>query len=240
MTYGLGLLCRVGLVMASDSRSSAGVDQVARVRKMTLFEQRGRRVMVLLSAGNLATTQAVAESLREELGTGSARDLYAARTLFDAAQVVGDQLRAIMERDAKYVAPHGDASATFLFGGQISGMLPRLFLIYAAGNFVEASDRCPYLQIGENKYGKPILDRAFMSAQTLEEACKLALLSFDAAMRSNLSVGPPIDLILYEKDSLALSHIYEFDRGHPYFDNLTHSYSQGLVSLVDSLPKLTF
>jgi len=222
--------------MAADSRSNAGVDQVASVRKMTTFERTGDRVMVLLSAGNLATTQSVSELLCQSLGTGAPGDLYAATTLFDATQIVGDTLRRVMDRNANYVAGHGDASATFLLGGQIAGAAPRLFLVYSAGNFIEASDRCPYLQIGENKYGKPILDRAFTPEVPLEEACKLALLSFDATMRSNLSVGPPIDLVSYAADSLTLSQIYQFDARNPYFKELTRAYSDGLSELVSGLP----
>jgi len=222
--------------MASDSRSNAGVDQVASVRKMTTFERAGDRVLVLLAAGNLATTQSVSELLSQSLGTGAAGDLYAANTLFDATQIVGDTLRRVMDRDANYVAAHGDAGATFLFGGQIVGHAPRLFLIYSAGNFIEASDRCPYLQIGENKYGKPILDRAFAPEVGLDEACKLALLSFDATMRSNLSVGPPIDLARYDTDSLTLTQIYQFDARNPYFKELTRAYSDGLSELVSRLP----
>ena len=239
MTYGLGLLCRSGLVMASDSRSNAGVDQIARVRKMATFEQPGTRAMILLSAGNLATTQSVTESLRQQLGGGSSADLFAAHTLFDGARMIGDTLRQVIDRDAHHVSPHGDAGASFLFGGQIQGMPPRLFLIYPAGNFIEASDRCPYLQIGENKYGKPILDRAFAYDKDLAEGCKLALLSFDATMRSNLSVAPPIDLVRYRADSLAVPPIFEFDRSDAYFQNLTQRYAEGLTELVGSLPKLT-
>ena len=238
MTYGLGMLCRSGLVMASDSRSNAGIDQIAVVKKMTTFEQPGNRVMVLLAAGNLATTQSVAELLCQDLGTGSHRDLYAARTLFDATQIVGDTLRQVHDRDAKYVSQHGDAGGSFLLGGQIAGSKPRLFLIYPAGNFIEASDRCPYLQIGENKYGKPIIDRAFTPEQSLEEACKLALLSFDATMRSNLSVAPPIDLVTYTADSLVLSQVHVFDRRNSYFNELTKAYSEGLGELISRLPPM--
>lgn len=236
MTYGLGLLCQTGLVMASDSRSNAGVDHIAQVNKMTTFEQTGNRVMVLLAAGNLATTQSVSELLCQDLGSGAARDLYAARTLFDATQMVGDTLREVINRDAQYVAPHGDASASFLFGGQVAGSAPRLFLVYPAGNFIEASTRCPYLQIGETKYGKPIIDRAFTADKSLAEASKLALLSFDATIRSNLSVALPIDLVTYETDSLTLANVYMFDTRNAYFTELSQAYSAGLAELLGRLP----
>jgi putative proteasome-type protease len=188
--------------MASDSRSNAGIDQVALAKKLAIFEVPGQRVIAVLSAGNLATTQAVVTALRESAGSGLAgHDIHAERTLFDVAKMVGAKLREVIGRDGSFVQPFGDPNGNFLVGGQLAGEPPRLFHIYAAGNFVEASDRSRFLQLGETKYGKPILDRALNDASTLDEAAKLSLLSFDATMRSNFSVDAPIDLLRYAADS---------------------------------------
>jgi putative proteasome-type protease len=237
MTYCLGILLPTGLVFASDSRSNAGVDQVAQVRKMALFNAQNQRIIVILSAGNLATTQAVVTSLRETAGTGLVnQDLYTAPTMFEVAVLVGSKLREIIGRDGSFVQPYGDPSASFIVGGQIGGEGPRLFQIYSAGNFVEASDRCSFLQIGETKYGKPILDRALVEDCTLAQAAKLALLSFDATLRSNLSVGEPIDILCYEADSFSARNLATMHSGDAYWTQLRQSYSDGLSSLVESLP----
>lgn len=164
MTYCLGILLPKGLVLASDSRSNAGIDQVALVKKLSVFEIPGRRVITILSAGNLATTQAVVTELREASGTGVyGKDILVEQTMFDVARTVGAMLREIIGRDGNFVQPYGDPNGTFLVGGQIVGEEPRLFHIYSAGNFVEASERSRFLQLGETKYGKPILDRALTS-----------------------------------------------------------------------------
>jgi putative proteasome-type protease len=237
LTYCLGILLPAGLVLASDSRSNAGVDQVARVCKLESFVNPGERFIAVLSAGNLATTQSVVTRLGQARRLGVAgQDLNAARTMFDVAEVVGDMLRTVGERDGKYVEPYGDASASFLVGGQIKGEPPRLFEIYSAGNFIEASDRSPFLQIGETKYGKPILDRALTSDSDLDHAAKLSLLSFDATIRSNLSVGPPIDLLRYETDSFSAANFTTLEDHNPYWRELRRGYSDGLSQLVDRLP----
>ncbi len=237
MTYCLGILLPAGLVLASDSRSNAGVDQIARVHKMALITQPGRSVIAILSAGNLATTQAVVTALRESAGTGDFnRDLYTARTMFEAANIVGGKLRDVIGHESSYVQPYADPSGSFLIGGQISGEPPRLFQIYSAGNFVEASDRSCFLQIGETKYGKPILDRALTPESQLDEAAKLALLSFDATIRSNLSVGPPIDILRYQADSFSFTNFATLEDNNAYWRDLRHGYAEGLSSLVARLP----
>ncbi|HEX4182254.1 MAG TPA: peptidase [Caulobacteraceae bacterium] len=237
MTYCLGILLPSGLVLASDSRSNAGVDQVTKVRKLELITQSGERVIAILSAGNLATTQAVVTHLRENVGSGVAgQDLYAARTLFDAANIVGDKLREVVERDGKFVEPYGDPSGSFLVGGQIKGEGPRLFQIYSAGNFVEASLRSCFLQIGETKYGKPILDRALTPQTPLDQAAKLALLSFDATVRSNLSCGLPIDMLRYEAGSFSTANFATLEEEDPYWNELRDGYGEGLSALVARLP----
>lgn len=237
MTYCLGILLRTGLVLASDSRSNAGVDQVQRVSKLAVFEVPGSRMIGVLSAGNLGTTQAVISELRQAAGSGEAGvDLQQARTLYDAAAMVGDRLRKVVERDGAYIAREGDnPSASFLVGGQLAGEAPRLFEVYAAGNFIEASERSCFLQIGETKYGKPILDRALSPDSTIDHAAKLALLSFDATMRSNLSVGMPIDMLRYAAGSFA-AKVATLEEDNSYWRALTEAYSHGLGELVDRLP----
>jgi putative proteasome-type protease len=236
MTYCLGILLPSGLVMAADSRSNAGVDDFTSVYKLEVIEVPGNRVIVILSAGNLATTQCVINQLHEDADHGGARDLHEVKSMSEAARAVGDTLREVTARDATFVAPYGSASGSFIVGGQIRGERPRLFQIYPAGNFVEASPRSRYLQLGETKYGKPILDRALTPDSPLDQAAKLALLSFDAAMRSDLSVAMPIDILRYEKDSFTSSNRASLEREDPYWSALRTAYGAGLAALVESLP----
>jgi putative proteasome-type protease len=237
MTYCLGILLPTGLVLAADSRSNAGVDQIALARKMALITEPRDRVIAILSAGNLATTQSVVSQLRQAARSGHAEwDVHAAKSLFDVAAMVGTMLRDVVEKDTRYVQPYGDPTGSFLVGGQIAGEEPRLFQIYSAGNFIEASSRSRFLQIGETKYGKPILDRVLDHQTSLDEAAKLAMLSFDATIRSNLSVGPPIDLLRYQVDSFAVDNLVTVVDGDPYWMTLKRGYAEGLSSLVDTLP----
>ncbi len=237
MTYCLGILSPEGLVLASDSRSNAGVDQVQRVCKLSLLTVAGERVIAILGAGNLATTQAVVSHLHQAQGRGvSGQDVNMAPTMFDIATMVGDRLRDVIARDGRFVEAYGDASASFLVGGQIRGEPQRLFEIYSAGNFVEAFARYNFLQIGETKYGKPILDRALRSDSSLDEAAKLALLSFDATIRSNLSVGLPIDILRYRADSFSTADLATLDEDNPYWRELRDGYSDGLSALIERLP----
>lgn len=237
MTYAVGFLLETGLVFASDSRTHAGVDQVSTFSKMAVFERPGDRLLVLLSAGNLAVTQAVVSNLNEAIdeddGHGSLLD---APDLFAAARVVGAALREVHRIDAKYLKEH-DARfhATFVFGGQIRGEAPRLFLIYTAGNFIEATNDTPYFQIGETKYGKPIIDRVITGNSTLNEAVKCALLSFDATMRSNISVGPPFDLLCYRRDSLEAGRKLRIGGDDAYFTYLHEHWAEGLRGVFDGL-----
>jgi putative proteasome-type protease len=236
VTYCLGILLPEGLVLASDSRSNAGIDNVTEVAKLATLTAPDR-VIAIQSAGNLATTQAVVSQLKQAAGSGdAATDLFMAPTLFEAAHMVGAKLREVVAADGAFVKPYGDAGGSFLVSGQIHGEPPRLFQIYSAGNFIEASKRTCFLQIGEAKYGKPILDRALERTSTLVEAQKLALLSFDATMRSNLSVGPPIDLLRYDADSLKIGSLVTLDDENPYWVELRRQYSEGLNALVNSLP----
>jgi len=235
LTYCLGILLRSGLVLASDGRSNAGVDQITKVAKLNMVTHPDRAICIQ-SAGNLATSQAVVSELEEAAGRGDpATDLRLCHSMFEAARVVGERLRHVSDADAKYVEPYGDPTATFLVSGQIKGEGPRLFQVYAAGNFVEATARAPFLQIGETKYGKPILDRALAPETSLDEAAKLALLSFDATIRSNLSVGLPIDLLRYETDSFLADNLITIEEHNAYWRELREGYAAGLAALVTSL-----
>ena len=237
MTYCVGILTAGGLVVAADSRSNAGIDHIATVRKLALFEQPGERVMALLSAGNLATTQAVVTLLNQRLGREtSPHDLCAAATMFDAARMVGAVLREVMQHDGEHVQPHGDASATFLFAGQLRSGRHRLFLIYPAGNFIEATPETPFLQAGETKYGKPILDRVITYRSSLAAAAKCALLSFDLTMRSNLSVAPPIDIWCYRADSLVADLRIDIQEDDAYLAALREQFGAGMLDLFHHLP----
>ena len=243
MTYCLGIILPAGLILACDSRSSAGVDQITTVKKLTLFEVPGERIIAVLGAGNLATTQAVVAALqqntRETPGTETAptgRSILEACTMFDVAKIVGDHLRAVIAENKSFVQAYGDPDASFLVAGQIMGEPHRLFQIYSAGNFIEATFRTRFFQLGETKYGKPILDRALHAASALDEAAKLALLSFDATVRSNLSVAPPIDMLTYRADSFSSDSLAMFDDKNPYWTALRQGYSEGLSELISRLP----
>ena len=240
MTYCVGALLDGGLVLASDSRTNAGVDNIAKFCKMTVFERVGSRVLTLLSSGNLAGTQAVIGVLRQRAEVESGpTNLWTARTMFDVAVLVSDAVRDIERRDSPFLAG-GPISfnASFILGGQIKGEPPRLFRIYAEGNFIEAGDETPFLQTGEAKYGKPIIDRVITRATKLADATKCVLVSFDSTMRSNLSVGMPIDLICYERDSLAVRLRHRFEVGDPYFTSLSRDWSAGVRKVFRDLPDL--
>lgn len=237
MTYGLGILLPEGLLLVSDSRSSAGLDNIAEVSKLAVIALPGDRVVVIQSAGNLATTQEVVRELRAAVGSGvKAADVGAAPAMSDVANMVGAKLREVVLANEAFVKPYGDPTASFLVSGQIKGEPPRLFMVYAAGNFVEASARACFLQIGESKYGKPILDRALEPSSSLVEAEKLALLSFDAAIRSNLSVGPPIDILRYEAGSLRAEPVVTLGEADAYWSELRRRFNEGLNALVTDLP----
>ena len=242
MTYCIGLLLDEGMIFASDSRTNAGVDNFAKFCKMTVFDRRGDRVIVLLSSGNLAGTQAVIGVLNKRCLAGdAAANLWNAQTMFDVATLVADAMRDIERRDGEYLQENEIRfDASFIVGGQIGGERLRLFRIYAAGNFIEAGADTPYLQTGETKYGKPIIDRVITSATPLADATKCVLVSFDSTMRSNLSVGMPIDLICYERDSLELRRRRRFDEGDPYFTALSLEWREGSRQVFRRLPELTW
>ena len=242
MTYCIGVKLDSGMILASDSRTHAGVDNFSKFCKMTVFERPGDRVIVLLSSGNLAGTQAVIGVLNQRLAIGDATEnLWGARTMFDVAMRVADAMRDIERRDGEYLQESEISfNASFVVGGQILGEPMRLFRIYSEGNFIEAGVDTPYLQTGETKYGKPIVERVITQSTPLAEATKCVLVSFDSTMRSNLSVGMPIDLICYVKDSLAVTMRRRFDVGDSYFTALSHEWSDGLRQVFRHLPELTW
>ncbi len=240
MTYCVGVLLKDGIVLASDSRTHAGVDDFAKFCKMTVFEQAGDRVLILLSSGNLAGTQAVISVLKQRSDVADGPpNLWNARTMFDVAGLVSDAVRDIERRDAHFLESGPiPFNASFIIGGQIKGEPPRLFRVYAEGNFIEAGDETPFLQTGEAKYGKPIIDRVISPTTTLADATKCILVSFDSTMRSNMSVGMPIDLVCYERDTLAVRMRRRFDQGDAYFTALSANWSEGVRKVFRELPEL--
>lgn len=238
MTYCVGLLLDTGLVMLSDSRTNAGVDQINTFRKMSTFHRADDRVLVLLSAGNLAITQAVVNLLHEAPEDPlELTRIYRAANMFNAARVVGDALREIHERDAESLQEQGhEFNATFILGGQIRGEEPRLFHIYSAGNFIESSIDTPYFQIGESKYGKPIIDRVISRSSSLAQAAKCALVSMDSTIRSNLSVGPPLDLAIIRRDEIKLDIHISIDMENEYFAMLRTRWGFALQEIFSELP----
>jgi len=240
MTYCIGVMLDEGIIFASDSRTNAGMDNVAKFCKMTLFERRGDRVIVLLSSGNLAGTQAVIGVLRQRCDADAdVGSLWNARTMFDVARLVADAMRDIERRDGAYLQENEIGfNASFIVGGQIAGEPLRLFRIYSEGNFIEAGLDTPYFQTGETKYGKPIVDRVITRLTPLAEATKCILVSFDSTMRSNLSVGMPIDLLCYERDSLEVSKRRRFDDGDAYFTAPSRQWSEGTRHVFRQLPEL--
>ena len=240
MTYCIGVMLDKGMIFASDSRTNAGVDDFAKFCKMTVFERRGNRVIVLLSSGNLAGTQAVIGVLTQRCADkGGATNILNAATMFDVARLVADAMRDIEKRDGEYLQENKiKFNASFIVGGQIDGEPMRLFRIYAEGNFIEAGADTSFFQTGETKYGKPILDRVLSPHTAIADATKCVLVSFDSTMRSNLSVGMPIDLTCYERDSLEVHQRRRFDEGDAYFTALSNEWGEGTRQVFRQLPEL--
>jgi putative proteasome-type protease len=239
MTYCIGIKLDTGLVFASDSRTHAGVDNIASFCKMTVFERVGDRVIVLLSSGNLAGTQAVISVLKQRNAKDEVPNLWSAESMFNAAMLVSDAMRDVDQRDAQHLAASNVRfNASFILGGQIGGEPLRLFRLYTPGNFIEASLETPYFQTGETKYGKPIIDRVITRSTSLNDAAKCVLVSFDSTMCSNLSVGMPIDLICYQRDSLEVQMRRRFDEGDTYFTELGKQWTEGTRQVFSRLPNL--
>ncbi|WP_027994651.1 proteasome-type protease [Simplicispira psychrophila] len=241
MTYCVAMRLDAGLLFASDSRTNAGVDHIATFRKMSVFEVPGERLITLLSAGNLATTQSVVSLLRQRLAHpgGTEREHLLNRpSMYDVAELVGRTIKETVARDAnaQSLGQGVDFGGNFLVGGQIRGEEPRLFHVYAQGNFIEAGQDTPYFQIGESKYGKPIIDRVVRYQTSLKEAAKCTLISFDSTIRSNLSVGLPIDMLLYRTDSFAKVEPHRIGADDPYFNKLSRGWGDGLRRAFAKLP----
>jgi putative proteasome-type protease len=230
MTYCVGLRLDRGIVFAADTRTNAGVDNVSTFSKMRVWERPGDRVLVLMSAGNLAMTQAVVSTLNERIDQGpDVPSLYTVGTMFQAARAVGETVRELRRAERDVIEQHPALfSASFVLGGQIAGEAPRLFQIYQEGNFIEAGKDTAYFQIGEHKYGKPILDRVAKADMRMGEATKLILLSFDSTLRSNLSVGMPIDLLIYRKDELKVGEQRRIAENDAYFRKLSGAWSEAI------------
>jgi len=238
MTYCVAMRLDAGLVFLSDSRTNAGVDQIGSFRKMTVFERPGERCMTLLTSGNLGVTQSVRQLLVEP---GEGAGVWGAASMYDAAAAVGEAVRKIHDRDAEALKRQGvEFACTLIFGGQIKGERCRLFQIYSAGNFIEAQDENLYFQIGESKYGKPIIDRVVTPATTLDEAAKCALVSMDSTLRSNLSVGLPLDLFCYEADSLRVTRFVTVTPDNQYFQMVSRTWGQRLKQAFVELPDPTW
>jgi putative proteasome-type protease len=240
MTYCLGIVTKYGLVMASDSRTNAGYDQVNTVNKMHRFVQRGERVFVVLASGSLSCTQSVITLLRRDFDAG--KGLAVAATMYDAARVVGDKVREVgaVDRAALELDDY-KFNVHMLVGGQVKGEPPQLFMIYPQGNPLQSTEESPYLQIGETKYGRPILDRGIRFDKTsLEEAAKYALLSMDSTMKSNVTVGPPVDLMAYPVDELNLTRHRRFMPDDPDLAKIRVRWEQALRQAVARLPELRF
>ncbi len=239
MTYCVAIKLNAGLVFLSDSRTNAGLDQISTYRKMMVYEKPDDRFMVLLSAGNLSISQSVREILQvEKLPNGDAPPItiWNATSMFDAVRVLGSAVRRVYEQDAPALKRSGiDFNASMILGGQIKGEAMRLFLVYSAGNFIEATRETCYFQVGESKYGKPVLDRMITPHTPLAEAAKCALVSMDSTLKSNLSVGLPLDLLVYEADKLQCDQLVCIDEQNPYFHMIRSSWGQKLRQVFESI-----
>ncbi len=238
MTYCVAMSLDAGLIFASDSRTNAGVDQIARFSKMRTFVKPADRVVVTLSSGNLSITQNALNTLEQRARQGDGQlHLWNATSMFDIARLIGDALREVKNRDGVYLAQNNiDCSANFLVGGQIRGEPPRLFEVYSEGNFIEATPDTCYFQIGESKYGKPVIDRVVNRHTSLIDATKCTIVSFDSTMRSNISVGLPIDLVVIETDALNIRMQRRIEETDPYFQMVHTQWGEGLRRVFAQLP----
>jgi putative proteasome-type protease len=240
MTYCVAAKLNAGLVFLSDSRTNAGVDNISTFRKMIVYEKPGDRFMVLLSAGNLSISQSVREILQiehlKDPEGGEPITIWNAKSMFDATRVLGAAIRRIYERDAAALRKADvDFNVSLIFGGQIHGEAMRLFQVYSAGNFIEATDETPYFQLGESKYGKPVLDRVLTPDTPLDEASKCLMVSMDSTIKSNLSVGLPLDLVIYEADHFKSDQVVCIDHDNPYYQMLHNTWGKKLREVFDSI-----
>lgn len=234
MTYCVAMRLDAGLVFLSDSRTNAGVDQIGMFRKMSVFENPGDRTIVLMSAGNLSISQSVRQLVAEQANDG--KSIWTVKSMYEAAQIVGEAIRTVHKRDAESLKNFGiDFNVSMIIGGQIRGERCRLFQMYSAGNFIEAHNENTYFQIGEAKYGKPIIDRVINPSTPLDEAAKCALISMDSTLRSNISVGLPLDLLIYSTDQLAVSRFVTIDENNQYFQMIRNSWGGQLKAVFEGI-----
>jgi putative proteasome-type protease len=236
MTYCVAMRLASGLIFASDSRTNGGVDNVSSFSKMTIFEKPGERTVVLLSSGNLATTQSVISLLRQRNAADKGPTISKAETGYEIAEIVGATLREVIKRDVSGFKDESTLSACFIVGGQVKKESPRLFKVYAEGNFIEATEETNYFQIGESKYGKPIIDRTITYNTELTDAAKCILVSFDSTIRSNVSVGLPIDMAYFKNNDLKIRLHRRIEQGDKYFDQLRQQWSKGMRQLFARMP----
>lgn len=244
MTYCVGMVLDKGLVLMSDTRTNSGVDNISTFRKLFHWSVPGERIIAVMTAGNLATTQAVVSQLEERTKAPSEREncLLKSATMFQVATEIGRLLRGTIDevQTVNGEAGKGRFSATMILAGQIRGMQPRLFLIYPEGNFIEASWDTPFFQIGETKYGRPILIRGYDRSMSFEDAVKLLMVSFDSTLKANLSVGLPLDLLVIAKDAFAATHEHRVTVEDPYFDQISSRWGDALRAAFHSLPAYSF
>jgi len=240
MTYCLAINLNQGLVFCSDSRTNAGMDNVSTYSKMHTFMWPGERIFVLLSAGNLATTQAVVKRINRDVEQGAIPNLRSVASMHEAADYVGLISTDFQRLHASRDTASTNFEASFIFGGQVGHMAPEIFMIYPQGNYIHESDNHPFLQVGETKYGKPILDRIIKRSVDLERAARCALVSMNSTVRSNVTVGAPIELLIYERDSLNEGRRLYLTEDDPYFREISERWNEGLVLALDSLPRFTW
>ncbi|MGB7373985.1 peptidase [Pontixanthobacter sp.] len=244
MTYCVGLVLDKGLVLMSDTRTNSGVDNISVFSKMFHWEVPGKRILTVMTAGNLATTQSVISQLEERTKAPEDRDnvILEAPTMFQVAAEIGKLLRATIQhtQETNGVRGKGRFSATIILAGQIEGMEPRMFMIYPEGNFIETSADTPFLQIGETKYGRPIILRAYDRNMSFEDAAKLLMVSFDSTLKANLSVGLPLDMMVVERDSFTATHQRRITQDDPYFQQISSSWGNALKTAFHSLPDYSF
>ncbi|MBD1937207.1 proteasome-type protease [Microcoleus sp. FACHB-68] len=239
MTYCLGIVTRSGLVVAADSRTNAGVDYISTYQKLFDFSNPGERVLLICTSGNLSMTQAVLTLLRKDIQTQEEISLHTLPTMYEIARYIGSKTRQIQEQDKAWLKQDGiNAQASVLVGGQIKGEDPALYLVYSQGNCIHATKETPFLQIGETKYGKPILDRTLTFETPLEAAAKCALLSIDSTMKSNISVGPPINMVMYETDTFVIRHQLQLRLGDPYLAKMRKLWEEYLKNAFDHMPNI--
>ena len=241
MTYCLGILTQSGIVMAADSRTNAGVDYISSHQKLHDFSVEGDRVILLCSSGNLSITQSIIKLLKRDIKAQADITLHTLPDLYAVARYIGDKMRTIQDLDRPWLQKDGiDSTCNILLGGQIKGEEPELYLIYSQGNFIQAAKETPFLQIGEAKYGKPILDRLLTYNTSIEDAAKSALLSIDSTMKSNISVGPPINLVMYATNSLRIQNSLQLQLGDPYLIQIRRTWERCLHDAFNTMPEINW